>query len=185
MDFSGKKNDETAVRWYAMRDLKRSNAKTPAYKMLTLGGMEVFTPMKQQLVVRQGKRVRREVPFMQDLLFVHDMRCNIDPIVLRTPTLQYRFVRNGFCEPMTVRDEDMNRFIYAVNNTESIRYYKPEEITSRMHGRRIRIVDGPLSGYEGTLLSIRGSRVKRLLVALPDLLTAGVEVNPEYIELIN
>ena len=31
--------------WYAMRDLKRSNALLPAYKQLSQAGMEVFTPM--------------------------------------------------------------------------------------------------------------------------------------------
>ena len=43
-----------------------------------------------------------------------------------------------------------------------------------------------LSGepYEGRLLSIRGSRVKRLIVEIPGLLVAAVEVDPEYIRLL-
>lgn len=50
---------------------------------------------------------------------------------------------------------------------------------------RIRIVGGTLSGYEGYLQSTRGSKVKRLLVEIPSLLTAAVEVAPEYIQLLN
>ena len=42
----------------------------------------------------------------------------------------------------------------------------------------------PLDGYEGRLLSIRGSRVKRLIVEIPGLLVAAVEVDPEYIRLL-
>ena len=175
---------DMTVCWFVMRDLKRSNALVPAYKMLQELGFEVFTPMKWQLRVRYGRRERRQVPVMQDLLFIHDTRRNIDPVVLRTPTLQYRFVRNGFCEPMVVRDEDMERFIDAVNNAESVRYYRPDEITPAMLGREIRIVGGALDGCEGRLLTMRGSRVKRLLVELPGLLTVGVEVNPDYIQLI-
>ena len=57
-------------RWYVMRDLKRANAKLPAYKLLGNLNMEVFTPMRWRLIVRQGKHIREEVPFMQDLLFV-------------------------------------------------------------------------------------------------------------------
>lgn len=53
-----------------------------------------------------------------------------------------------------------------------------------MCGRKIRIIGGPLDNFEGSLLTVRGSKVKRLLVELPDLLTVGVEVNPEYIQLI-
>jgi hypothetical protein len=50
--------------------------------------------------------------------------------------------------------------------------------------RRIRIVGGNMDGYEGKLLSVRGSRVKRLLVELSTYLVAAVEVNPEYIQLL-
>ena len=44
--------------------------------------------------------------------------------------------------------------------------------------------DGPLSGTEGRLWSRRGSRVKRLLLDLPGLLTAAIAVDPHSIQLI-
>lgn len=50
----------------------------------------------------------------------------------------------------------MQRFIHAVNSTESPQYYLPKELTSAVCGRRIRIVGGALDGYEGRLLTIRG-----------------------------
>ena len=59
-----------------------------------------------------------------------------------------------------------------------------EEITPEMLNRPIRIVGGPLDGYEGTLITTRGSKVKRLLVEIPQLLSVGVEVNPEYIQFV-
>lgn len=175
---------ETEVKWYVMRDLKRTNALMPAYRMLAEEGFEVFTPMRWQLVTRHGRRVRREVPFMQDLLFVRDTRANLDPVVERTPTLQYRFVRSAYCEPMVVRDADMERFIGAVRSADSVRYYRPDEITPEMYGREIRIVGGALDGYEGHLVTVRGSKVRRLLVELPNLLTVAVEVNPDYIQFL-
>lgn len=176
---------EQPMHWFVMRDLKRSNAKLPAYKLLLERHIEFFTPMKWRLATRAGKKIREKVPFMQDLLFVHDTRDHLDPVVERTPTLQYRWLRNTYREPMTVSDKDMERFIRAVGTSESPRYYLPEEITSSMYGRRIRIVGGPLDGYEGCLLTMRGSKVKRLLVELPNLLAVGVEVNPEYIQMVN
>ncbi len=51
-----------------------------------------------------------------------------------------------------------------------------------MYGRRIRIVGDKLDGYEGSLITISGSRVKCLFVALPRLLAVGVEVNLEYVK---
>lgn len=177
-------NDEE-VFWYVMRDLKRSNAKVPAYKQLLEEQLEVFTPMRWVLTVRQGKRVREERPIIQDLLFVHATRSELDPLVKKTPTLQYRYLRGGsYCEPMTVPDIDMQRFIHALRSSSSPRYYLPDEVTPSMYGRRIRIVGGPLDGYAGHLLTSRGSRVKRLLVSLPGLLSVAVEVNPEYIQIV-
>ncbi len=85
---------------------------------------------------------------------------------------------------MIVPDTDMERFMLAVKSTESPRFYSPDEIVPEMYGRKIRILGGPLDGYEGYLLTTRGSRVKRLLVELKDFLAVGVEVNPEYIQLV-
>lgn len=170
--------------WFVMRDLKRTNAKQPAYRLLAEQQIEVFTPMKWTLVTSKGRKIRKEVPFLQDLVFAHDTREKIDPIVAKCPTLQYRFLRKTYRKPMTVPTSEMERFIHAVSSSESPRYYLPEEITPEMYSRKIRIVGGPLDGYEGCLLTMRGSKVKRLLVELPNLLTAGVEVSPEYIQLV-
>ena len=170
--------------WFVMRDLKRRNAKLPAYELFKGFGIKVFTPMVWKLMVRHGKRCREEVPFMQDLLFVHDTRMAVDPIVEKYDTVQYRYVRGGYKVPMTVRDNDMQRFIHAVESTENPRYYTPEEISSDMIGRKVRIVGGPLDGYEGCLQKMQGARIKRLFVELPNLLAAAVEVNPEYIQVL-
>lgn len=177
--------NDSQMHWFVMRDLKRTNARQPAYKLFEARHIKVFTPKKWRLSVKQGKRVREEVPFIQDLLFVYDTRDVIDPIVASIPTLQYRYQRHAsYCEPMIVPDRDMERFIHAASLSESPRYYLPEEISPTMYGRRIRIVGGPLDGYEGSLLTTRGTRTKRLLVELPRLLAVGVEVNPEYIQLL-
>ena len=172
------------VRWFVMRDLKRSNAKLPAYKMLEDMNLEIFTPKVWKLITCKGKRMPVKVPFMQDLLFVHDSRKILDPIVERIGTLQYRFLRDGHGTPMTVRDADMERFILAVESTHSPRYYTPQEITPDMRQRQVAIIGGPLDGYTGTLVTVRGSRRKRLLVEIPMLLAAAVEVEPEYIRLM-
>ena len=170
---------------YVMRDLKRPNAKLPAYKQLSDEHLEVFTPMQWRLKLKNGKRIREEVPFMQDLLFIHDTREVLDLFVRKIPTLQYRYQKGGgYCQPMMVADLDMERFIRAVRGSENPKYYLPEEISDTMYGRMIRIIGGPFEGYEGRLLTTRGSKVKRLLVELPNFFSVGVEVNPDLIEII-
>ena len=147
-------------------------------------GLEVFTPMTRKLVVEKGVRIRKEEPFMHDLLFVHDVRENLNPIVNKLENLQYRYIHGGYCEPMVVPDADMTRFIHAVKSSRLPRFYRPEEITPKMYGQYVRIVGGTIDGYEGHLLTVNGSKYKRLMVALPNFLTAAVEVMPEYIEVL-
>ena len=175
---------EDARQWFAMRDLKRRNAKLPAYMMLEGMGIDCFTPMVHRLVTVSGKRVDMKVPFVQDLLFVRETRERLDTIVDVTPTLQYRYKLGVRHTPIVVRNVDMDRFIKAVRSVDAPRYYRPDEITPDMRNRRILIVGGTLDGYAGTLVTTRGSKVKRLLVELPPLLAAAVEVQPEYIQLI-
>lgn len=170
--------------WFVMRDLTRSNAKLPAYRMLEEEKIRCFTPMTWKLFTRNGRRQREKMPCMHDLIFVYATRRNIDPLVEKFSTFQYRYLRKTNRLPMTVRKEEMERFIKAVESVELPFYYRPEEITSDMYNRKIRIIGGQLDGYEGYLLSKRGSKVKRLLVELPTWLAASVEVEPEYIQLI-
>lgn len=173
-----------APQWFVMRDLKRNNAKLPAYKMLSEMKIEIFTPMKWKIVTKEKKRIPQKVPFMQDLLFVHVTRKVLDPIVERTSTLQYRYLRDGFRTPMTVRDTDMERFIRAVEAADNPQFYAPKDILPSMIGKTVRIIGGPLNDYVGKLQKMQGSKVKRIFIELSNLLTASIEVQPEYIQIL-
>lgn len=173
--------------WYVLRDLKRPNALYPAWRQLTDLSADFYTPMRDRLVVKGGKTIRQLRPVIPDLLFIHGTRQECDPIIHDIPTLQYRYQRGAAAgTPMTVADAEMDRFIRAVEAaTGEVEYYLPGEITPRMYGRQVRIIGGPLHGYEGRLKSARGSKKRRLLVEIPGLLTAAIEVDPDLVEIIN
>lgn len=175
---------DDACQWFVMRDLTRPNAKLPAYKLLDGMNIRNFTPMVWKLMLNHGKRERRRMPFIHDLLFVYASRAELDSVVETTPMLQYRYLRGGYKMPMTVRAADMQRFMHAVRFSSSPQYYRPDEVTPAMRNRRIRIIGGNLDGYEGSLITTRGSKVKRLLVEIPMLLAATVEVETEFIQLL-
>lgn len=176
-------DDNDRKLWFVMRDLKRANAKLPAYKLLEREHIEVFTSMKKVPAAGQGNGKFRDVPFIQELLFVHSTPEELDPMLEKNPTLQYRYVRGGkYKEPMTVPDTEMERFMRAVRTSDFLCYYRPEELATSMYGRRIRIVGGILDSYEGYLL--KRCRKKVLLVELQGFLSAGVEVSSEYIQFV-
>ena len=168
-----------------MRDLKRANALMPAYKQLREAGIEVFTPMTTRFTVKEGRRVKHEEPAIRDLLFVNESRTNLDPIVAKTPTLQYRFKRGGKQgEAIVIPDDDMLRFIGAVQAADTPKFYSAEEVTPLMCGRKIRMVGGALDGYEGILQTVRGSKTKHLIITLPTLIAVSVDINDEFVEVL-
>lgn len=171
--------------WFVMRDLRRRNCNTLTIHELAKAGVEVFTPMTQMVMTIGGRRQRREVPVIQDLLFVHESKDALDPLVEVCPSLQYRYMLGKTkSEPMTVRESDMERFIFAVSNTETPIFYKPGELTNAMYGKSVRIVGGLLNDYSGRLLSVKGMRKRRLIVELPGFISAAVEVQPEFIQIV-
>ena len=168
-----------------MRDLSRRNSNRMAHHELREAGLEVFTPMTEILLTIRGKKQRRVVPVIQDLLFVHETKEKLDPYVARYPSLQYRYALGRSAnEPTVIREDEMTRFINAVSNTENPRYYMPGELTRSMYGKKVRIIGGPLDKYEGKLLSIKGMRTMRLIVEIPNLIATAVEVAPQYIQFV-
>ncbi len=176
---------ESPRQWFVLRDFKKWNAKSPSYKALPELGIRCFTPMHWIVSTRGGVRERQYVPVIQNLLFAYDTRETLDPIIAKDRTLQYQYRRGGQSgEPLTVPERDMERFIRAVHNDPTPVYYTSEEVTSSMLGKTIRVNGGVLDGYEGRLLKLQGSKKKRLLVAVPGLLVAAVEIRPDYIQLL-
>lgn len=177
--------DASEKQWFVMRDLKRRNAKNLAIHELTKAGLEVFTPMTQMVMNIGGRIQRRDVPVIQDLLFVHESKGILDQYVEKYPTLQYRYqLGKSINEPMTVCNKEMDRFIFAISNSESPIFYKPGELTKSMYGKSVCIVGGILDNFEGQLLSIKGKKKRHLIIELPNLIAAAVEVQPEFIKLL-
>ena len=171
--------------WFAMRDLSRRNSNRMAHHELRDAGLEVFTPMMEMLLTIRGKKQRRNVPVIQDLLFVYETKENLDPYVAKYPLLQYLYVLGRRAnEPTVIRENEMRQSIMAVSNTENPKYFMPGELTQTMYGKKVRIIGGVLDSYEGKLLSIKGMRTKRLIVEVSNLISAAVEVAPQYIQFV-
>ena len=170
--------------WYVMRDLSRSHALNPAYKVLKEAGLEIFTPMVRKTITRRGKRRIVEVPYMADLIFIHASQQTIDPWLRMLPRLQYRFMKGFHNRRMTVPEAEMQQFITAVERVPQAAYIDPELITPQMYGRTVRIIGGELIGYEGRLLKVRGTRKRRFIVSIPGLIAATVDLDPAHIEFL-
>ena len=176
---------EQHKQWYVLRDFKKWNAKSPGYKLLPELGIRAFTPMHWVVSTRLGKREREYVPVIPSLLFAYDTKDALEPIIEKESALQFQFRRGaGKDFLMTVPNAEMERFINAVNNDNSPIYFTPEELTPDKIGKEIIVNGGPLNGYTGVLLKMRGTRKRRLLVKIEGFLTAAVEVNPDFVQFV-
>lgn len=172
--------------WFVLRDLKRANAKSPAYKVLPELGFDTFTPMHWVLKKDPaGGKEKVYVPFIHGLLFVRSLKPALDEVVGKTDTLQYRFVKGKQSTPMVVPVQEMDRFIKAVTaEKSSCIYYSPEDVSPEMFGKKVMIVGGSLDGAVGHLITKRGSKKKRLMLQLDGLLVASVEIKEGLIQFI-
>ena len=178
-------NMEQLKQWFVLRDFKKRNAKSPGYKLFPELGILTFTPMHWVVSTRHGKKVREYVPVIQSLLFAYDTKETLASIVEKESAIQFQFRRGaGKNYFMTVSNAEMERFINAVNNDPSPIYFTPEELTPDKIGKEIIVNGGPLNGYTGVLLKMRGTKKKRLLVKIEGFLTAAVEVNPDFVQFV-
>ena len=88
-------------------------------------------------------------------------------------------------EYLTVPDYAMEQFIeFTQIRQENITYFKPEELKLK-EGEKIRIKGGIYDGYEGIILRFKGKRNKHLVVQIPGVIIAAIEIEPELIEPLN
>jgi ribosomal protein L24 len=77
----------------------------------------------------------------------------------------------------------MENFIAITEKAgERITYYEPGEILLRP-GDRIRVNGGLYDGREGVIMRVKGKRRKQLVVSIPGVLIASVEMEPDLVEL--
>lgn len=157
-------NSEEKFSWFAMsatfgRELK-------ARDFLEKNKVHCFVPMKYQIITdrKQGK-VRKLVPAINNLIFVHTSKERIQELKGSLDYLQYLTMPvGGRNVPIIVPEYQMNPFI-AVCEThdEKLVYLLPEEINLDK-GTPVRIVGSAFDGVEGTFVKVNKRRKKQVVV---------------------
>lgn len=174
------KPDEEA--WFVMRAIYRSE--TAMADKLISAGMNVFLPMEQRIEQRNGVNRRIESPVLSGVVFVKSTMQELKPILELNSRLQYTYRRGSTAhDPLVVPERQMNDFIRAVETAEHPLYLTPDELDLRA-GAKVRMIDGPLKGVEGTFQRVKGRRSRRLVVTIPSMLSVAVEVQPDFVEVV-
>ena len=116
------------MNWFAIRV---SYSRELALKaILDAEKIENFIPMRYEYVIKSGKRVRRLLPAIHNLVFVHSTRKRIDALKDELESsMPIRFIMNReFCRPVVIPDAQMRSFILvAGSHEEAILYVEPAE----------------------------------------------------------
>ena len=146
-------------------------------------GVEYFVPMTRKKTVKDGKTVTLTVPAVSNLCFVRSTKAGIDDYLkgLGENRPAHFMWDKSTRNPIIVSDKSMADFmqICQVMSDETL-YLK--DITAKLHeGQKVRVVEGPFKGIEGTIVRIKRSR--RVVVELPGLLAVATNyIDPRFIE---
>ena len=148
-------------------------------------GLEAFVPLQYEVKRQRRQEQRALVPAISGLMFAKGTLDEIKEYISHSHFTVY-IKKSTFSNKedyLTVPTKAMENFIaVTVNHEANISYFKPEEIKLQA-GDKIRVKGGIYDGKEGVIMRIKGKRNKHLVVQIPGLLVAAVEMTPELIEL--
>lgn len=169
--------------WFAMRVTYGRALKFKA--SLDEAGFETFVPMCMKTVEQNGKRKRVLVPAVTNLCFVRSSKVQIDEFMKSLgETCPARYMWDKATRlPVIVLDKPMEDFM-TISNTMADDVIYLKEISAKLReGQKVRVMQGPFKGVEGTIIRVRRSR--RVMVELPGMLAiATTYVRPDELEII-
>lgn len=146
-------------------------------------GLEAFVPVIYAYKVIRGQKQRKLIPAINGFVFVKATTTEMEELILKSKFTIYpkKSSFSGREEFLTIANRDMENFIAVIEKSqENITYFKPDEIPLNP-GDRIRIKGGLYDGREGIIMRIKSKRNKHLVVQIPGLLVAAVELKPELV----
>ena len=169
------------MNWFAIRV---SYSRELALKaILDAEKIENFIPMRYEYVIKSGKRVRRLLPAIHNLVFVHSTRKRIDALKDELESsMPIRFIMNReFCRPVVIPDAQMRSFILVAGTyEESIVYVEPAEL-QLIKGQKVRVIGGVFEGAVGEFVRIR--RDRRVVVNIEGVMAVATTfISPSLVE---
>jgi len=163
---------EPNKKWYVFRVSYGRGDKAADY--LVEDGTYVYIAKKLVEKYVAGKRKRYLQPLIPNLLFAYTTDKKAEEYVKDTPAISYlSFYYNHFEQdgernpPLTVPEEEMNRFIRATcNMNKHLLFVQPSQCHFK-GGEQVRVVEGPFAGVEGRVARVAGQQ--RVVISLSNI----------------
>lgn len=160
-------------RWYVFRVSYGREDK--ASDFMVEDGTYTYIAKKIAEKYVDGKRKRYLQALIPNLLFAYTTEGKAEEYVNNTPAISYlSYYYNHFKTddyeknpPLTISDEEMNRFILATcNMNQHLLFVQPSQCHFK-GGEIVRVTDGPFTGVEGRVARVAGQQ--RVVISLSNI----------------
>lgn len=151
-----------AMEWYIIRVAKGQDRKVKTsieeqlvrYKVSELV-QDIVIPTEKEIKLRNGKKVKRDRAMLAGYVFVNaDLKTN--PIVvdiINDIPGSYGFMSDDPKNPMALKKADVDKMLgNMINDVES------ENKISWIKGERVKIIEGPFNGFDGSITDIDSNK---------------------------
>lgn len=168
------------LRWFPMRVTYNRELKVKAE--LDNCNIDNFIPMQYGIVDTRHGRKRMLVPAIHNLIFVHATQNQLT-LLKRTrsrlePLRYMRRVRTDTqqSEIIWVPDREMENFMAVASKTDDSTFFLGYDDLIGKRGRRVKIIEGPFAGVEGTIERIQRNR--RVVVRIEGVAAVAITFVP-------
>lgn len=168
--------------WYAIRVSYRQELKVK--KNLDTCGVESFIPMKHTIVTTCSRRVKRLVPIIHDLIFIHAEPSLMKELKAFTSLPIFYMMNPATKKPVIVPENQMKNFIAVAGTYDEQLEYIQEDFEKLSRGDRVRVMGGMFEGAEGVLLKTRSKH--RVVVGIEGIVAViTAEIHPSLLQKID
>lgn len=173
----GKTTKDT--RWHVLRCSGRQELKL-RYELERFR-IECFVPLMRRYRMKRNRRVLEVKAAVAGIVFA---RLDEEQLADFQEKSQIRCFPWKDCatgSPVVVSDSDMRNFIGVAGTFDEQLIYLDPNPQNWTKGQRVRIVAGPMKGYEGRFVRVKGDR--RVVVEVPGIIAVATGfMHPSFVE---
>lgn len=169
------------MNWFAAKI--KSHTERKMKKWLEENEIEHFIPFRNVVIERNGRKFKKEKPYISGLIFVRAEEKNVlqiqEKLFTEKLNIKMFFLKNSETRKLQIiPDKQMQDFIFMVDFSDATIKI---DSTNLKQGDKVRVIKGDFAGIEGELIRIKGH--KRVVVRLEGLFSlATTYIPPSFLE---
>ena len=166
-------------RWYVLRCAGRQELKL-RYELERFRH-ECFVPLLRRRKLKGTRRVMELYPAVAGVVFAFVNETELKYFLERSKIRCFPWRDCATDAPLIVADRDMRNFIGVAGTSDEQLIYLESNPVNWKKGQKVRIISGPMKGYEGRFVRVKGDR--RVVVEIPGVIAVATGfIHPSFVE---